>query len=94
MKNKTKSIKKENTSLFLTGFLQVYFVAINTYFIANKLYIGVIMAAFMISFIWSFNVKKIAFGTNKDRIIYSIGASIGSIAGLFCATYIQTLFII
>ena len=69
--------------LFITGFLQVFFVAINTYFIANKMIFGTAMAGFTISFIWSFNVKKVAFGTTKDRIIYSCGAGFGSLAGLY-----------
>lgn len=69
-------------NLFITGFLQVFFVAINTYFIANKMLFGTAMAGFTISFIWSFNVKKVAFGTTKDRIIYALGAGFGSLIGL------------
>lgn len=69
-------------NLFITGFLQVFFVAINTYFIANKMLFGTAMAGFTISFIWSFNVKKVAFGTAKDRIIYALGAGFGSLIGL------------
>jgi hypothetical protein len=68
--------------LFTTGFIQVYFVAVNTYFIANEKYIGVLVAAFLISLIWSFNVKRVAFGTIKDRVVYALGAAIGSVAGL------------
>ena len=75
--------KTSQSLLFITGFTQVYFVAVNTYFISKGLYLGVLIAAFLISIIWSFNVKKIAFGTIKDRLIYSFGASIGSVAGLF-----------
>lgn len=69
-------------NLFITGFLQVFFVAINTYFIANKMLFGTAMAGFTISFIWSFNVKKVAFGTTKDRIVYALGAAFGSLCGL------------
>ena len=68
--------------LFITGFLQVYFVAINTVFLAKGFIFGVLIAAFLISFVWSFNVKRIAFGSTKDKIIYSIGAAIGSVIGL------------
>lgn len=60
----------------------MFFVALNTYFITMQNYIGVIIVSFVISFIWSFNVKKVAFGTNKDRVIYSLGASIGGFLGL------------
>ena len=69
--------------LITTGFLQVFFVAINTWLITKQQYIGVIIVSFLISFIWSFNVKKVAFGTMKDRFIYSLGASLGGITGLF-----------
>lgn len=68
--------------LFITGFLQVFFVAINTWLITQRNFIGVLIVSFLISFIWSFNVKKVAFGSMLDRIIYSIGASIGGISGL------------
>ena len=68
--------------LFITGFLQVYFVAINTVFLAKGYIGGVLIAAFLISFVWSFNVKRIAFGNTKDKIIYSTGAAIGSALGL------------
>ena len=69
--------------LFTTGFLQVFFVAINTIFLANQFYLGVLLASFAISLIWSFNVKKVAFGSMRDRLIYSVGAMTGSVAGLF-----------
>ena len=68
--------------LLTTGFIQVYFVSLNTVFLANNSYLGVTFAAFMISYVWSMNVKKIAIGTNTDRLIYASGATLGSLAGL------------
>lgn len=68
--------------LFITGFAQVFFVAINTFFISKVVYSGVFICGFIISFIWSFNVKKVAFGTMNDRLFYSFGAGIGSLTGL------------
>jgi len=44
--------------LFLTGFTQVFFVAINTYFLSKGFYLGVFICGFIISLIWSWNVKK------------------------------------
>jgi hypothetical protein len=73
---------KSKFSLFATGAVQVYFVAINTYFLSREFYLGVTFAAFMISMIWSHNIKKIAFGTTMDRVLYSLGATLGSLAGL------------
>jgi len=69
-------------NLILTGFLQVFFVAINTVFLAKSFYLGVFICGFIISVIWSFNVKRIAFGSLPDRLFYSLGAGFGSLAGL------------
>lgn len=67
--------------LALTGFVQVFFVSVNTYFIARDFEAGILIAAFLISYIWSINVKKVAFGTQGDRISYATGAALGSYAG-------------
>jgi len=79
------------TSLFFTGLVQVYFVSVNTYFLSKEMYFGVFIAAFMISVIWSYNVKKIAFGSTIDRIIYALGASVGSILGLYSSSLIAAM---
>ena len=73
---------KQNLKLLASGFLQVYFVAINTVFLSKSFFIGVAFVGFLISFVWSFNVKRIAFGGMKDKVIYSTGAAIGSVLGL------------
>lgn len=79
-------------SLFLTGVLQVYFVAINTVFLAKELYVGVLFAAFSISMIWSYNIKKIVFGTLVERIVYSLGATAGSLLGLYTSSFFMKFF--
>lgn len=79
---------RDTIKLFITGFVQVFFVAINTYFLSKMFYIGVFLCAFMISFIWSWNVKKVVFGTFSDRVTYSLGAAFGSLIGLYVSTLI------
>jgi hypothetical protein len=89
MKKKKEDFNiRESINLFITGFVQVFFVAINTYFLSKIFYLGVFLCAFMISFIWSWNVKKVAFGTISDRIVYASGAAFGSIVGLLISTLI------
>jgi hypothetical protein len=83
---------KSKISLFFTGVLQVYFVAINTVFLAKELYIGVLFAAFSISMIWSYNIKKIVFGTFSERVIYSLGATVGSLLGLYTSSFLMNFF--
>ena len=74
--------------LFITGFTQVLFVAINTYFLSKEFYFGVLVCGFVISFIWSWNVKKVAFGTMQDRLLYASGAGFGSLMGLVVSVFI------
>ena len=76
---------KLKLSLFLTGFLQVSLVSAQTYMIAKVIIAGVLIVGFLISLVWSVNVKQIAFGGWSDRIIYSSGAAIGAVFGLYIA---------
>jgi len=71
-----------NIKLFCTALLQVYMVAISTVSLAHSFYPGVILTGFLISFLWTMNVSRIAISTMKERIIYSTGAMTGSILGL------------
>ena len=71
------------SNLLITGFVQVFFVAVNTYLIAKSLYLGILLCGFTISFIWSWNVRKVVFGSIEDRLYYSSGAAIGSVTGAF-----------
>ena len=73
----------EKLKLFITGFLQVFFVSANTYFLAREQYLGVSVASFMVSMIWTYNVKKVVFGGLLDKIIYAFGANAGALLGLF-----------
>lgn len=69
--------------LFLTALLQVFFVSANTYFISKSFYFGIAIAGYMISFLWTLNVKKIAISNNLDRFVYSLGAMLGGLLGVF-----------
>lgn len=85
---KLKQNFRKRLPLFLTGFSQVYFVAVNTYFLSKEMYLGVFISAFIISMIWSFNIKRIAFGSTNDRLVYALGATIGSVCGLWSSSII------
>lgn len=77
--------------LFLTAFLQVFFVAGNTVFISKQNYIGAAMFGFMISWLWTANIKKVSCGTMADRLIYATGATVGGLAGMGMSTFITQL---
>ena len=75
--------------LFLMAFAQVFMVVANTYFIANNGVGGIIIAGFFINYIWTHNVRKVAFGNEWDRLIYTSGAVLGSISGYFTAKVVN-----
>jgi hypothetical protein len=78
-------------NLFITGFLQVFLVAMNTVFVSSGLVIPMLITGFLISIVWSWNIKKIAFSTIKDRITYSTGAVCGTGLGWYIAILIKGL---
>lgn len=86
---------KINIELYLTGLLQVVLVCLNTYQIALfaksqslSLIFGIAVVGFLISLIWSYNVKKVAFGSLSNRIWYALGASTGSVGGVILGNLI------
>lgn len=77
--------------LFLTAFLQVFFVAGNTVFISKQNYIGTAAFGFMISWLWTANIKKVAIGGTRERLIYATGAMFGALSGMFLSSFITKL---
>lgn len=73
-------------NLAMTGFVQVIFVAANTVFISRYELVGNLLTAFAISFVWTYNVKRVAFGDRADRWFYAVGAALGSVAGTVIAS--------
>ena len=69
--------------LFLSGFMQVFLVVLNTYFISKDFITGVILCSFGISYFWSHNVKRVAFGKEIDRMVYAAGAMAGGVTGFY-----------
>ncbi len=82
---------KERAELFLTALLQVCFVAMNITFISRGLLVAMAITGFMISLVWSFNVKKIAFGNIYDRLTYASGAGVGTLLGFYISHYLSKL---
>lgn len=81
-------------SLMTVGLIQVYFIAINTYFIAKEIYLGVGVASFIISLLWAFNVRKVTSSTTYiDRIFYAVGATLGSLIGLWSSASVASYLI-
>lgn len=84
-------LSKAKWVLFLTGMLQVTFVAMNVTFIAHNRIIPMLITGFMISLIWTINVKRIAIGGWLDRLTYANGAMFGTALGYFISQYINKI---
>lgn len=79
---KTKTKKSKYTVIYFTAFIQVLLVVINTWQIANGKYVGAVGVGFLISLVWTLNVKSVVVGGWSDRIVYSFGAATGTGFGL------------
>jgi len=83
-----KPVLSPSLRLFLTAFIHVFLVSGNTFFIANLLWPGIVIAGFGISWFWTSNVRSVAFGGTTQRLIYSTGAMLGGICGVYFAKII------
>jgi hypothetical protein len=80
---------KTNILLFVTALMQVSMVAMNVVFISGGNIPLMLITGFGISFLWTYNVKKIAFSTLKERVIYSLGALTGTYIGWVVAKFLE-----
>jgi len=72
---------------FGTGFLYIFFLAINTIFFGEKNYSGAFVVSIMIGYLWTGNVKRVHISTEKERLFYCLGSGFGAISGLFFTTH-------
>jgi hypothetical protein len=80
---------KNLTSIFITGFAQVFLVSANIYFISRTNWIGISVCGFGISYLWTINVRKVSLGTRTEQIVYSFGAMVGGLFGVVIAKLIK-----
>ena len=73
---------------FFQAWAQVMLVVLNTWQIANGKIAGALIVGFLISLVWTFNVKRAAFATWTTRIVYCAGASAGTGSGLLLADWL------
>jgi hypothetical protein len=82
------SSTKDRVMLFSTGFIQVAFVGANSYLVAKYVPLGIFLTSFMISIIWTHNIRKVVFGGAIDRFLYALGAAFGALVGSSIAFYL------
>lgn len=74
---------KHRIILFLAAFLQVMFVTMNVHFISRGLVFPMMVTSFVVSLVWTLNVKLISIGSMTDRTFYAAGAMSGTGLGYF-----------
>lgn len=75
--------------IFITGFAQVFLISANTYFISRTAWLGIAICGFGVSYIWTFNVRKVTTGTLTQQLLYSTGAMCGGLMGVVLAKLIK-----
>lgn len=81
-------MKRAQWSLFLTAVCQVSFVGMQTMFIVHHKVLLLLITGFMISLVWTLNVKRAAFGGWSDRFAYATGAMVGTGIGYYFSNYL------
>jgi hypothetical protein len=82
---------RQHIILSVTAYFQILFVSCNVVFIQKQSIIGVILSSFMISLLWTFNVKKVAFGGLVDRLLYAVFACAGAVTGVYLSNWLMRL---
>lgn len=82
---------KEHYKLFMSSTVQIFLVSCNTYLIANSFVISAGIIGFLLSYVWSYNIKRIAISTQKERIIYCLGAGTGTTIGVLLMNVMKEL---
>ncbi len=68
--------------LFLQGLVYVGLQAANIAQIAKRHYVGAFLVGYLISWLWSLNVKGVAFRSGWGAVWYALGAGCGTITGM------------
>lgn len=76
---------KSAALLFGQGLVYVGLQAANVAQIARHHYTGAFVVGFLISSLWAWNVKSVAFRSGWGGTIYAFGAAFGTVLGMYLA---------
>lgn len=83
---------KNYIKIFCTSLIQVTLVAMNVIFISKGMIIPMLATGFLISLIWTFNIKRIVAGNLKESIVYAFGAMVGTGTGYILAHLLKRVY--
>ena len=67
--------------VFLSSFLQIFGIAVQTKNIANSQYLYAFLTSLLIGATWIFNTNRVVKGTWGERIAYILGSATGVVVG-------------
>jgi hypothetical protein len=74
--------KQHLVSIFFSSLLQIFFVSVNTILISREMIIQAGVCGFLLSLVWTFNIRRITIASWEERISYCLGAGIGTSSGI------------
>jgi hypothetical protein len=75
---------------FYMALLFVFPISVSTWCVSHGNFVGVFLSGFVISYIWTCNVKRIGMADRLDQVIYALGGATGAAAGLaFSMTFLR-----
>ena len=79
---KEETTRRKYLKIMFYGFLQVFLVSINVYQISHSMYVEAVFVGFLISLVWTFNVRSVSLGGWPERLTYAGSAAVGTIFGM------------
>lgn len=64
----------------------------NVTFISKGMIIPMLLTGFLISWIWTFNIKRIAISSLSQSTVYAFGAMVGTGLGYITAHLLQKIY--
>jgi hypothetical protein len=78
---------KKSFKLFITGYMQVFLVAISTLAIANRVYPLAALVSYCIGWLWQSNVKRAVANSSVDIHLYNLGSATGTVSGIYLVSF-------
>lgn len=83
-RNLVRLLRKKShlVSIFFSSLLQIFFVSVNTILISKEMIIQAGVCGFLLSLVWTFNIRRIGLASWGERISYCLGAGLGTSGGI------------
>lgn len=67
----------------------ILFATLSTWFVAHDRYLLAILAGFILSIMWTINIKQIALGKWKERFVHAFGGAFGTASAFVMTNFLR-----